>query len=191
MDWSNANAPAWFQAVFSVIAILAAVGVAYWQNEAQRRRNDESEQSELRGLLRSLCAELTVSLQQLEHRIGPDIRGKELGQPFLFTFPLTENPFHIYDALIPKIGTIKDIALQHAIIRTYAIAKGLVASFRFNNEMLATYEGTLARVRARNEDQCHADAEFAVLAQYGDALQTTYNDAVEQARKLTIRLGTT
>lgn len=181
--------PGWVQAVGSVIAIYVAIIVAIYQTATQKREATDAADAELRGMLLSLRAEMSSTLGLLEDRVGPQIRDKPAGHAFNLIYPVPENPFHVYDALLHRLGTIGDDALRTQIVRTYSGAKGFVHTVRFNNDLLRALD--LAITTADEGDaraQEVIQGRQAVLATYGDALKAHYEAVMVDAKELQRRL---
>lgn len=121
VDWTKIDSPqwaAWVQAIGSVLAILVAVGVAWHQGESQRRREDERALNDGNALLRCLRADMTSHLEQVHTGFSPIINATGPGQPVLSMFPVPEDPFSMYNALLPKLGIIQDDNLRVQIVRS-------------------------------------------------------------------------
>ena len=129
-DW-----PTWIQAVGSIAAILVAVWVSADQSSQQRQQERDREKHEVAGVLRCLQSELLTTAMYIQMELAPKMQ-PEPGKPIRVVFPLPENPFQIFDGLIPKLGLIPDTRLQSQIIHTYALAKSLVMTTRAHNELV-------------------------------------------------------
>lgn len=190
LDWSDESAPAWVQGIGSIVAILVAISVAIYQTDAQRARDKAVADGELRGLLLSLRSELLSNLSMLEVQIGPIIRAKPPGEPFYTTYPLPEDPFHVYNALLPRLATMTDDSLRDSIVNTYTLAKGFVLTVRFNNGLLAHYEGLkMAEANGNIAAAREANRQLPVLCQYGDSVKESYDRTKVIAESLAFKLG--
>ena len=102
------------------------------------------------------------------------------------TYPVSEDPFSIYNAVIPKLGLILDDQLRNQIILTYGRAKSLVLTFRFNNELLERYlaaEATAKRSKS-TLDIADADKLLDSLELYGDSLRQSYREVKGEVEAL-------
>lgn len=180
-DW-----PGWLQAVGSVWAVLVAVWVSWNQSESQRTRDELAAKAEIAGVIRCLRAEVETTLMYANSHIASDLNISRSGTPFRVMFPIPDNPFPIFDALIPKLGIISNDEMQREIIHTYAVAKSLAATIRHHNLML----NELSAAEVRQNEQPFAITDIAVrkhfleLAAYSDALRSEFNPAMENMRAL-------
>lgn len=187
--WAKMDASAWaawVQAIGSVLAILAAVGVAWHQAESQRRRDEEREAAEARAILKCLRADMESHFDQVKFGIAPYIHATEAGAPVLSVFPVSEDPFSIYNAMLPRLGLIPNDELRSQIVRSYAAAKSFVLTVRCNNDLV-----TRCRVARELHDHTGTDASKRALAsatqsrdQYGDKVRESYCRVMDQAAVL-------
>lgn len=184
-DW-----PGWVQAIGSVWAILVAVWVSWQQAESQRKSEEQKERSELAGLLRSLRAELDSTILYTKMRVGHHFDAHQHGRPFLFKYPISENSFPIFDALIPKLGTIQDDELRNHIVQTYSKAKGIVLTFRAHNDLVADF---LAADIKKTQDEsvasiAHYDRCHATLVNYSHELKADFQSVCLEVDALMSKL---
>ncbi|MDQ2140928.1 hypothetical protein RBI14_22430 [Alcaligenaceae bacterium B3P038] len=136
LDWAEAHqgAASWFQAVFSVLAILAAVGTFYRQQSNERRRIRELEREELRVILEGIQSEVTTLWDQFDSFVGKAISESESG-PVGWMIVHSDRTFPVYQALVPRIALVKNPPLRTMIFGTYAQASSLLKSFDLLNQM--------------------------------------------------------
>jgi hypothetical protein len=185
-DLGKADWAAWVQAVGSIGAILAAVWVSYNQHEKQREIAKQRETEEVLGMLYSLRSEIETSIQSIESDIGARL-AEIPGPEFNVTYPVSDNPFPIYTGLIPKLGMIRPHQVRKQIVLTYALAQGLVMTFRLNNQLIDEHEAASnAPLHGSQEskDSKTADQAWHRLADYGVGLRKSYAEVVSHAKAL-------
>lgn len=171
-DW-----PAWVQAIGSVAAILAAILVSADQAEQQRLRDASSQREDVKGVIRSLRAEVETTLVYTQTQVGDALARTTPGKPIRSIFPLPEYPFPIFDGLIPKLGELHDIRLQGQIIHTFALAKSLAMTTSTHNSMVED----LIRAETRYVDTLQLDTELGrdrareSLVRYGESLRNSFH----------------
>ena len=175
--------PGWVQAVGSVEAILVAVWVAWQQAESQRRRDEEKERAELRGMLQSLRSEMEASLEFAQTEIGAFLNNTQFGTAFRYTYPITEDPFPIFSGYIPKLGMIADDQLRHQVVITYASARSFVLTIVHHNKLVAAFDVASAKAAEIPHPITLNDAKRCemVLAAYSDTLRDAYKRIESQA----------
>lgn len=171
---------AWVQAVGSVLAILVAVAVSYWQHKAQDRRDQLREAKDVENMLNSIHDEIEILWLGFNEKIGETLLQSEPGVPFAVTWPAPDRPFIIYEGHIDRISMVQDADIRKAIIVTYARADGLLQSFRMNNALIQKYENAkkydmdVSGQRAFSP-RTAADHE-AALVRYADSLRGSYRE---------------
>jgi len=173
-DW-----PGWLQAVGSIWAILVAVWVSWQQAEMQQRREDVKGREEVSALLRSIRSELISITDRTNQTFGPELDKLTDGQPFFAHIPISKEPFTIYNALLPKIGTISDDTLRDQIVRTYRAAQGLVQTIHHHNELVSTWQDAIDTNRENKAKQCRA-----MVSAYTGILKESYLEVKDEIGKL-------
>lgn len=129
------TAAAWVQAIGSLLALVIAIAVVGLTHFLAVRRAIIIEAHEERRMLISLRDELGVRYQQYDVMIGSFLDSIPHDKPIDINWNPPEKPFDVYYALIGKIALIKDSELRRKIIACYAIAEGLLATFRTNSRV--------------------------------------------------------
>lgn len=182
-DLEPADWAAWVQAIGSVLAILVAVGVAWHQTESQRHRDEKREAGEARAILKCLRADMESHLEQVSTGFAPILHATDDGAPVLSIFPISEDPFSMYNAMLPRLGLIQDDELRSQIVRSYAAAKSFVLTVRCNNDLV-----TRCRLALELHDHTGTDASARALTtatqsrdRYGDKVRESYCRVRDQA----------
>ncbi|MBD8627676.1 hypothetical protein IFT64_12090 [Oxalobacteraceae sp. CFBP 8753] len=174
VDW-----PGWLQAVGSVWAILVAVWVPWQQAEANERREKQKEADDVAALLRSIRTELSGTLDRAQNVFGGALDKLPRGKPFLAYLPVSEDPFIIYNALLPKIGTVRDDTTRDQIVRTYKAARGFILTIHRHNSMYETWD-----LSDSNGDKVIALKKYEELLKYTPLLQESYREMKREIAKL-------
>lgn len=118
---------------------LALAG-AYLSHWLEVKRQNQKEAEHLIGLLQGFHDEVETIWESYHGSAGAQIEALPEGHPFLMYWPITQDYFTIYNTNAFFIGRIKDHDLRKAIIATYTKARGLIDSFRMNNDIVQKYE---------------------------------------------------
>lgn len=189
-DVERSEWPGWLQTIGSVVAILVAVWVPWQQSQAQRKRDEEREEAELSGMLQSICAEAEVALSYTKEEIGPALMEGQRGTPIRFVFPMAEDSFPIFNAFIPRLGSISDHAFRIRIVTAFSLAKGFVLTTVRHNQMVEAFELVEAkRLVSPTPEVCHEAArQLELLIRYSDSLRDSYRTATTAAQNLITEL---
>lgn len=108
----------------------------------------------------------------------------------LMFWPITQDYFTIYNTNAFFIGKIKDHDLRKQIVATYAKARGLIDSFRMNNELVQKWEYTaaLAQESQLPIHQSNAQARHQSLGRYSAALKNRHFELKTMVSELLRRL---
>lgn len=140
--------------------------------EAHRHQKTLAEENEkliISSLLQAIHDELETIFDRYQDSMGNRLESLNDGEPLYFYYPLVSDFFTVYHGNSFLLGRIKDNDLRKSIIKTYTIAKGMVDSFKLNNDMvhkadhweLVYSETQLPIHRDRFNSQCHSLAVYA------------------------------
>lgn len=152
--------------VFSILAV----------NKSEKFARDvktEQDKKTLKGLLQALHDELESVNERYQETMGAQIEALPDGQPLLMYYPVINDFFTVYNANAHLIGTIENNDLRKSIVRTYVLAKGLVDSFRMNNELVAKFEQWHVRSVETNHElhKQNAQAQYEALVRYAKLIK--------------------
>lgn len=108
--------------------------------EADHAKRIAAEAKVLKSVLQALHDELETIFSLYTERIGTRVETLPEGQPLPFYFPVIQDFFTVYNANAALIGRIENNDLRKSVIQTYVMMKGLVDSFRMNNDLLSRFE---------------------------------------------------
>lgn len=176
----------WVGAVGTIIAVAVAIALAAYQNSVHEKREARAEAVALHGLLLGIRAELLVSFNMVEKRVGEHIENIAPGEIFHIDFPISERVLPVYHAMLPSFYLIKDHSLRVQIIHTCAVANSLVTTFRANNAILAEFVAvrSIARKSESKVDIAIAQEKFEQLVAYATGLKDIYAEAKSEILKL-------
>jgi len=164
---------------FSIFAVNKSENFARDSKTKQDKRT-------LKGLLQALHDELESVNDRYQETMGAQIESLPDGQPLLVYYPVINDFFTVYNANAHLIGTIENNDLRKSIVRTYVLAKGLVDSFRMNNDLVAKYEHWHVRFAETNHElhKQNALAQFSALVIYAKLLKKSHEDVQKSVAEL-------
>lgn len=181
---------AWVQALGSILAILVAIWVFHRQNEQAAQDVKAREDEAVQHMLRSLRDEIKLTTESFAESSGKHLAEGRDGTAHMWTIPVMERPFVIYDAYIEKVGKVEDDSLRQLIVSAYGRAQSFVQSLRFNNMLIQRFEHAdyLASVA---KDTVHTDNVSRIhrqLCAYGDVIRADYKKTMELIETLVAAL---
>jgi len=158
-------------------------------HENQKRIADENEKNIITSLLQSIHDEIETIFDNYHENMGVRLESLEDNTPLLFYYPLVSDFFTIYNGNAFLLGRIKDNDLRKSIIKTYTLAKGLIDSYRMNNDLLQKYEHWEG-IYAETQLQIHKDkaiAQYGSLIAYAKVLKSQHINLKENVKN-TVRI---
>ncbi|RBA25501.1 hypothetical protein [Herminiimonas fonticola] len=197
LDWANKDAPAWVQAVGSVLAIFVAIGVSINQHRNDLTRDAINDEVAVLRLLLGLRDEVVIAMRGAKTSFGKGISEAIIGEGVQMTFYPSDRPFKIYNSNVNRIGIIPEDKLRETIIGAYARFELLLVALKINNDQLADYSamqnlpyptgGIIAVEEAIR--QAKVDFSQSKFIEHGDSLIQEYSDCLKCAEELVIELN--
>jgi hypothetical protein len=163
---------------------------AYWVHWLERKEATRKEAEHLLGLLQGIHDEIETLWESYMGSAGAQTESLRENNPMLFYWPITQDYFTIYNTNAFFIGKIRDHDLRKQIVATYAKARGLIDSFRLNNDLVQKYEYAymLAQESQTAVHQTNAQVRYQSLVQYSTALKTRHSELKSMVAELLRRL---
>jgi len=153
---------------------------------ADREKREQTDAKILKGLLQALHDELDSLFAIFQERIGAQVDALPDGQPLALYFPITNDFFTVYNANAHLIGRIENNDCRKALVQTYVMAKGLVDSFRMNNDMLSKFEHwhTLSEETNNPVHKQNAQNQYNALIAYAFGIKKIQADTKKSLAEL-------
>lgn len=167
-----------------LIAAFVAFGLNHYKDKSKKK-------SDLLSLLKSYRAEIVTVWNQHKSSLKvTDFNELNLPKGFLSIYPVTYDYFTVYHYNADRIGTINNDELRSNIIRAYSRAKGLVDTFRLNNELVNKVDDLYYQFRLTGnpEFQKIMNAELERVAEYGKIILQRNIELDELIKELTSEL---
>ncbi|MDN2710630.1 hypothetical protein O0880_14490 [Janthinobacterium sp. SUN118] len=176
LDWASNNAPAWVQAVGSIVAIFTAIWIPWHQQRLAAQSAERTATNEMRALLELLELELLMNFEALQTTVGPMLEADEQNGAFLAEYPVPANPVEIFNALLPKIGIVQPAELRTQIVRASNACGGLAMNFSYNNRLASAWNQlNMQARRTQSPEDLHAVADARrELESYGPLLRSQW-----------------
>lgn len=122
------------------IAGICSLKATKLAHKHQIEISDKNETNLEMSLLQAIHDELETVYNRYYETMGKEVKELPENEPLNFYYPLVSDYFSVYHGNSFLIGKIKDAKIRKAIIKTYTVAKGLVDSFRLNNDIVQKLE---------------------------------------------------
>ncbi|MCF6766526.1 hypothetical protein L3V82_12180 [Thiotrichales bacterium 19S3-7] len=173
MDWYNFLIPL-IGALVGGLFTLVSASYSFYK---LRSHSLDIEKRQVENFVKSIRVELNVLFDQYMGSMGTAVENLQQDQKLDLYYPLTQDYFIVYHNNSRLIGSIEDSYVRNQIIRIYTVAKGLVDSFRMNNEILSNYEHECILL---NRDRDNNESTNSILVAYEDSLKA-YAISIKQS----------
>lgn len=139
---------------------------------------DKKEKALLHGLLQGIHDEIETLWEAYLDSVGNRVETLGENQPLNFYWPVTQEYFTIYNNNAVLIGRIQDHDLRKEIVATYTKARGLIDSFRLNNELVNKYEYAYWLYQETNNEihRVSVEAHQRSLVEYAKQLKKGHEE---------------
>ncbi|HLA75641.1 MAG TPA: hypothetical protein VJM76_06990 [Gammaproteobacteria bacterium] len=163
---------------------------AYIVHSLEKAESAREEVEHLFGLLQAIHDEIETLWESYLGSVGAHAEALRDNTPLLLFWPITQDYFTIYNTNASFIGKIKDHDLRKQIVATYAKARGLIDSYRMNNDLVQKWEyAHLLYQESQNQiHQTNAQARHQSLIQYASEIKKRHDELKLMVSELLRRL---
>ncbi|MDX1922408.1 MAG: hypothetical protein SFW65_04695 [Alphaproteobacteria bacterium] len=158
----------------ALVGGLLSLAGTYISNSLQANNSKKAEEKLIMGLLQSIHDEVETLWELYMNGVGANLEALAERQPFLFFWPITQDYFTVYATNAFLIGRINNHDLRKLIIAVYSRSRGLVDSFRLNNDMVQKRQNCL---------MIFAETKNPVHQQQGMAFEAALSEYAAKIRK--------
>ncbi len=172
-DWSSFGSAITGAIVGGLITGYFALETTRRAIKNQRAHADENESKLIKGLLQAIHDEIETVYDRYQETMGSRLESLGDGGALAFYYPLVSDFFSVYNGNSFLIGRIPDNDLRKQIIKTYTLSKGMVDSFRLNNDLVQKFEHSNKVFEETQQEvhKKHAIAHFNALVEYAKTLK--------------------
>ena len=174
-------------------AIIGGVIAGYFSLRAtnnafknQKEHAEENEKKLIKGVLQAIHDEIETIFDRYQEAMGSTVESLQNNKLLNCYYPLVSDFFAIYNTNSLLIGRIPDNDLRKQIIKTYTLAKGIVDSFRLNNDLVAKYEFA-QKIYDETKLPVHnnqALAHYHALVNYADTIKELHKSTKQEVTTL-------
>lgn len=179
----NALTSSGLGAVIGSALTLVATMVSH---RLQQKAISDAESKHLLGLLQGIHDEIETLWEGYSDSAGVQLEALQVNQPLLMYWPITQDYFTIYNANAFSIGKVADHDLRKLIISTYSKSRGLIDTFRMNNELVQKYEYAYFLFQQTQDPihQSNMNMHFQALANYSVQLKKRHVELKQMVSEL-------
>lgn len=100
----------------------------------------QNQQKLIKGFLQAIHDEIETLWEIYEADMGVQLEALHDGNPLLVYYPVMQEYFTVYNTNGFLIGHVEDPDLRKLIIQVYSKARGLIDSYKMNNDMVGKLE---------------------------------------------------
>lgn len=174
----------------AVVGGAFTLGGVLWSARIEQNKAKLLAKQQMRSLLQSIHDEVEALWESYMSTIGAVVDCLETGKPIDSYWPVTQDYFVVFHENATRVAEIENANLRKLIISTYVSAKGLVDSYRLNNDSVQKCEqATWLFQRTKAEvDQLRALAEMNSLIAYAGKLKELHSEVKGNVQSLILEL---
>jgi len=152
----------------------------------QREHAEESEKKLIQGFLQAIHDEIETIYERYQETMGSRLESLPDGSALTFYYPVVSDFFSVYNGNTFLIGRIPNNDLRKQIIRTYTLSKGMVDSFRLNNDLVYKFEHSNKIYDETKQEvhKQHAHAHYGSLVEYAKTLKQSHQTLKQEIANL-------
>lgn len=157
----------------SLLGGFMALGGVWLTFRQQRKAKEHADLQATRNLLLSIQDEINALLLMYQTSVRESLLTLQDGQPLMIVWPVTHERFSVYDANTAALGSIADDDLRSNIVRFYIMVGGLIATYKFNSELVGRFENFdfLSRQTGSQEARVQANGVIRQLVEYAPKIK--------------------
>jgi hypothetical protein len=185
----------WYEPlVASVVGGLIAGGLTgYFSVRAVKisHRNtlelqNQNQKKLIKGFLQAIHDEIETLWELYQIGIGMQLETLPDGEALRFYYPVTQDYFTVYNSNGFLIGHIEDADLRRLIVQVYSMARGLIDSYKMNNEVLGKLE-YWENLYYHNKDPFYGQSALSLLTamqEYAKKIKKRHTELKDLIEKL-------
>ena len=186
MGWISFGAALLGAIVGGTIAGYFALRATQKSHENQQEQSDKNEEKIISGLLQAIHDEIETVFDHYQESMGVRLESLDEGHGLAYYYPIFSDFFTVYNGNSFLIGRIPNNDLRKQIIKTYTLSKGMVDSFRMNNDLVSKWEFS-EKLYAESQQEVHknqAIAHYAALINYAKTLKESHKVLKQEVNNL-------
>ncbi len=184
----------WQTLIVTVVGALSGGGLTGYftlraSDKSHKAALDIQKQNQkkiVKGFLQAIHDEIETLWELYQSGIGYKLEALQENYALLYYYPVTHDYFTVYVSNAFLIGQVEDADLRKLIVQVYSKARGLIDSYRMNNDMLSKFEFWSNLHRETNNPiyEQNANGQLAAMQIYAKSMKKSHDDLKEFSGKL-------
>jgi len=178
MDWVTFSSAIGGAITGGVIAGFFSLKATQKAHDNQVQHAQENEEKIISGLLQAIHDEIETVFDRYQDTMGARVESLDDGHGLTYYYPLVSDFFNVYNGNSFLIGRIPSNDLRKQIVKTYTLAKGIIDSYRMNNDLVSKWEFS-EKLYAESQQDVHknqAIAHYGALIDYAKTLKESHKE---------------
>jgi hypothetical protein len=182
LDWNTLLSSGIGALIGSALTLIAAYFSHRWAVSKQAEKDAQM----LMGVLQAVHDEIETLWDIYMDGIGHQLEALPNGQALNTYDPVTQEYFTVYNTNAFFIGRIRDNDLRKLIVSTYSKARGLIDSYRLNNDFVRKHEHAYWLFQETNNQihQAAAAGHWQGMIDYAAKLRKAHDEMKKQIQNL-------
>lgn len=147
----------------------------------QLRQQEENRRSHVKAYLQAVHDEIETLWELYQSRVGVQLEALQDNWALLMYYPVTFDYFTMYTTNGHLLGHVADPDLRRLIVQVYSQARGLLDSYRLNNDLASKVEHWHSILQGDQENQTFK-ANFDAQLKAAQAYAVKIRQAHEQVK---------
>jgi len=186
MDWGLFGSAVAGAITGGILTGVFSVWATKQSHKNQQLLSQENEEKVISGLLQSIHDEIETVYDRYQESMGARLESLDEGHALAYYYPLVSDFFTVYNGNSFLIGRVPDNDLRKQIIKTYTLAKGIVDSYRMNNDLVSKWEFS-EKLFAETQQEVHKEqtiVHYASLIEYAKTLKESHKALKQEVNNL-------
>ncbi|MDX8410975.1 MAG: hypothetical protein R8K46_03740 [Mariprofundaceae bacterium] len=150
----------------------------------------QHQQKIVKGFLQAVHDEIETLWEAYQSGVGVQLEALQDGNALLVYYPVTQEYFTVYNSNGFLIGHVEDADLRKMIVQVYSAARGLIDSYKMNNEMLSKLEFWMYLYKETSNSvyEQNAQEKLAAMQLYAKSMKSSHAGLKDISSQLLRRL---
>ena len=182
MDWNSFGAAITGAVVGGLITGFFAFITTRQAHKNQLSLSSVNDEKIISSFLHAIHDEIETVSERYQEAMGARLESLDEGQALSFYYPVVSDFFTVYNSNGSLISRVPNNDLRKQIIKTYTLSKGMIDSYRLNNELVSKWEYA-ENLYAETKLEAHKEqalAHYYALVNYAKSLKELHHSLKQE-----------